>query len=223
MLWVLYLHGHVLKRIKTLQSPSTMLLHLSLQPGKPHSGLTLPHWSRVWSKCFWSSHIPRLTTSSWIGFCLSCLSWALFFTPTLAQLPFLPLVSTASPCQLEALSSSPFLLPHPTTCPLSPDGFQLSFQQLHQEALSAPEQGRGCPGWGLVLLGNLFLSPPTWFSLAVSTDAGTTNDSNTTEAVVPVAVYLLFMVIVMKGFADISSLPSSVKTDIILCFCSMPT
>lgn len=101
-----------------------MLLHLSLQPGKPHSRPTLPHWNGVWSKCCWSSHTPR---------CGSILEWLLsilgfFLHPSLAQLPFVPLVSAASPCQLEALPSSPFLLPHSTTCLLSPDGCQLSFQ-----------------------------------------------------------------------------------------------
>lgn len=162
MVWMPYLLGHVLKRKKPLQSPSTMLLQLSLQPGKPHSHPTLPHWSRVWSKFYWSSHTPRLTTPSWNCFCLSCLSSALFFTtpPPLAQLPFLPLVSTASPCQLKALPSSPFLLPHSTTCPLSPDGFQLSFQSTctGKPCLLLSRGGGALDG--VSLLGDLFISPP---------------------------------------------------------------
>lgn len=51
------------------------------------------------------------------------------------------------------------------------------------------EQGRGCPGQGLMLLGNLFLSPPTAIFPPSAADAGTTNDSNITEAVAP-SLYL---------------------------------
>lgn len=202
-----------LKRKKSLQSPSTMLLHLSLQPGKPHSRSAFPHWSRVWSKCYWN----RLTTPSWLGFCLSCLSSALH--PPLA-ISSLGLRSLSLP----AGSSALFPFPAPSFHNMSTFPWWMPAhisEQLYWKALFAPKQGRGCPGRGLMLLGNLFLLQQ-WFFLPVPADAGTTNDSNITEAVAPVAVYLLFMVIVVKGFVNISSLPSSVKTDIILYFCSVP-
>lgn len=51
------------------------------------------------------------------------------------------------------------------------------------------------------------------FPLAVPADARTTNDSNITAAVAPVAVYVSFMVTAMKGFVKISSHPPLVNID----------
>lgn len=92
-----------------------------------------------------------------------------------------------------------------------------------REALSAPGQGRWSPGRGLVLLGNIYFSLLRQSSpLAAPADARTTNESNITAAVAPVAAYLLFMVIAVKGFVNISSHPSLVKTDILTGFSGMP-
>lgn len=117
--------------------------------------------------------------------------------------------------QLEAQPCSPFLLPHSTACQLSPDGCHLSFQSSCTGKLCLLlSRGGGALDGVSCCLATYFSLLQQWFSLAVPADAGTTNDSNITEAVAPVAVYLLFMVIVLKGFVNISSLPSLVKTDI---------
>lgn len=91
---------------------------------------------------------------------LSILGSFLHHPPTLGTIAILPLVSTASPCQLKALPSSPFLLPHSTTCPLSPDGFQLSFQSTctGKPCLLLSRGGGALDG--VLLLGDLFISPP---------------------------------------------------------------
>lgn len=89
--------------------------------------------------------------------------------------------------------------------------------------MSAPGQGRGSLGRGLVLLGNIFLSLLRQsFPLAAPADARTANESNITAAVAPVSAYLLFTVIGMKGFVNISSHPSLAKIDILTRFCGTP-
>lgn len=121
-----------------------------------------------WSKCHQLSHAPRSAAPSWLGFRLSprLLSVSL---PGSIAISSLSLGSLSSPVRGSALIPNPARSLHP--CPLSPDGCQLSFGSgctlqagRAREPLSAPGQGRGSPGRGLVLLGNIFLSPPTVIS-----------------------------------------------------------
>lgn len=85
-----------------------------------------------------------------------------------------------------------------------------------------PGRGGGPPAGVLCCLATYFFLLRQSFPLAAPADARTTNDSNITAAVAPVAVYLLFMVIAVKGFVNISSHPSLVKIDILTCFCGGP-
>jgi len=94
-------------------------------------------------------------------------------------------------------------------------------------AVKAGRPGKICllPGRGGGPLARVLCCLATYFSpptVRAPADARTTNDSNITAAVAPVTGYLLFMVIALKGFVNISSLPSLVKTDILTRFCGTP-
>lgn len=65
-------------------------------------------------------------------------------------------------------------------------------------------------------------TPPTAISPPAPAELSTAPGSNITAAVAPVGACLLFMVIAVKGFGNISSHPSLFKTDILTYLCGMP-
>lgn len=126
-----------------------------------------------------------------------------------------PQTGPASPHPLEALLSCP-LCPCPGLLPLLfPGGrwlwpltaFRGVVRQRREarEALSAPRQGRGSSARVSCCLATYFSL--LWRSrpLALPADASTANESNIAAAVAPVVVFLLFMIIAMRGFVNVSS------------------
>lgn len=212
MLWAPYLHGHVLEGKKPLQSPSTTLLCLSLQPGKPCSHPTLEQGLILLK-------LPHSQPDH------SILDWLQSILPILSSLLHSPLGTTAiSSLGLPLPAGSSALFPSPAPSPHNMPTFpwwmpaQLS-EQLYQEALSALSRGGDALDRVSCCLATSFSLLQQRFSLPVLLMQA----QQMTAILLKQPLHrLLFMVIVVKGFVNISSLPSSVKADIILCFCSMP-
>lgn len=161
----------------------------------------------------------------------SILAWLLSVPsvplPSMIAVSSLGLRSLSSPIKGSALIPSPARSLRP--CSRSPDGCRLSCQRgctakpggLGSFVCSRAGEG-GPPAGVSCCLATYFSLLRLSFPLAAPADAHTTDDSNITAPVAPATVCLLFTVIAVKGFVNISSHPSLVKTGILTCFCGTP-